>query len=328
MKTCSLRIYLLLKALILICFWQDWIWFFAFLLFFVKFCFVVLVFFFVLVYTCSPLRFTSISRFWEGKTGDLGDEREKSQGKSSEKKQQYWDIIHVWTKHIDAHHTSVPLLITKFSIATIKVHMWPGIPVLSESHLLSSLFHKHWRSWVSYNSAHQTVPPKPNGLDPISWMGSWASGRWIQDITRSLVHIKGVVSHCRHLIQKQLIPKHWWLARRHPCKHNCFLLTEQCRTASSQTGKHGEKGKAKKGQMGSQGTQSPEHGTAKGQRGAGEGRDTERKSRMLTLRETAINPLRNYQIQIREPSLTGFQDLCENSLDWAFWKYLLWTNPI
>lgn len=90
------------------------------------------------VYTCPLLRFTSISRFWEGKTGDLGDEGEKSQGKSSEKKQQYWHIIRIWIKHKDAHHMSVPLLITKFSIATTKDRLWPGIPI-SEYHLLFSL---------------------------------------------------------------------------------------------------------------------------------------------------------------------------------------------
>lgn len=45
--------------------------------------------FLVLLYTCSLPRFTSIPRFWEGKPEDLGNERGKSQRKSSEKKQQY-----------------------------------------------------------------------------------------------------------------------------------------------------------------------------------------------------------------------------------------------
>lgn len=153
--------------------------------------------FFVLVYTCSLSRFTSISLFWEGKTGYLGNEREKSQGKSSEKKQQHWDIAPVWKKHIDAHQTSVPLLITKFSISTIKVSLWPRILVLSESHLLFSLFHDHRRSWVSYDSARPTVPPKPHSLS--GWDPEHQAG-WVPDITWHPGHMRGVVAHGKHLI--------------------------------------------------------------------------------------------------------------------------------
>lgn len=91
------------------------------------------------LHTCSLPRFTSMSRFWERKPGDLGDEREKSQEKSSEKKQHYWGITDVWTKHTDTHHISVLLVITKFNIATTKVSLWPGIPRVSESHLLFCL---------------------------------------------------------------------------------------------------------------------------------------------------------------------------------------------
>lgn len=84
--------------------------------------------------------------------------------------------------------------------------------------------------------------------------------------------------------------------------------------ASSQSGKHGDKGEPKKGQAGSQGTSPPEQDSAKGQCGVGEDVTGRGRAERATLRETAINPLKNCQIQTCEPPLTGLQDLSDNSL--------------